>query len=102
MSVTVCEHHGKVGADQICSHLAANRIDVSPLKLKVIRCIQVVMDDDSTERMRLSLFYCGKCVEEYGFPSENSEISDQRFNDMERIGPFTGVCYLCFRNLYNL
>lgn len=99
MAMVRCNRHGLQGMDLVCSHIAA-MVDERKNIGKIIS-LNFVSDEnteDPFDNMESEVFYCPKCVEQYGFPPEDSEMPESEYENV--VGKeFRGVCVKCFKEV---
>ncbi len=96
MAVYFCDIHGRTGAVTVCSHIEKDVTEKKKLSKIIIASFDFGNFAGNPDAPMIEkLGYCPICVEQYGFPSESSELSENEFEIMAR-KDFKGVCVECF------
>ena len=81
MAIIICEIHGRSGCYAICPHIDEDkRNNQKPEKLITMSFYFGDFAGNPECPMTYPFTYCPKCVEEYNFPKENYQFSEENLS----------------------
>jgi hypothetical protein len=109
MAVIICEIHGRSGCYAVCSHIAEDkRKTQKPEKLITMSFYFGNFAGNPECPMTYYFTYCPKCVEQFNFPEESFQFSEENSSDeeldkkFEFVGDKFGmICCNCFEEFMN-
>lgn len=99
MGLCKCKFHGEASMIMVCSHISDCVDDRKSFEKPFTASFDFgLFPSEPPTSLKITITYCPKCVELYGFPPENSEMPESEYENV--VGKeFKGVCVKCFKEV---
>jgi hypothetical protein len=99
MGLFNCDYHGDTGMTFVCSHIRRDIINRRSSNKIIQAAFPDTDEPDEKFKVDLELHYCSECVAENSFPSEDSVLPKEKFNNFYKNEGFGPACFKCFTEL---